>query len=151
MLVLSPTTLQSRIIFGYVRGFIEQSPLLRQEIISATASEIRLRNNIVIATHPNSFRSVRGRTLVACIFDESSFWRDEASALPDIEAYRAVLPALATLRGPLIAISTPYRRMGLLYQKHKDFFGVDDPNVLVVSGDSATFNPTLVFLTFYVA
>jgi hypothetical protein len=41
--------------------------------------------------HSNSFRTVRGRTLVATVFDEVSFWKDETSATPDIEMYRAVL------------------------------------------------------------
>jgi hypothetical protein len=31
----------------------------------------------------------------------------------------------------------------LLYQKHRDFFGVDDPDVLVVAGNAQRFNPTL--------
>jgi hypothetical protein len=43
----------------------------------------------------------------------------------------------------LIGISTPYRRVGLLHQKHRDFFGVNDPGVLVVAGSSQQFNPTL--------
>ena len=43
----------------------------------------------------------------------------------------------------LIGISTPYRRAGLLYQKHKDYFGQDDDDVLVVHGASRVFNPTL--------
>ena len=143
VLVLSPTTQQAKVVFSYALGFIEQSPVLCQDIESTTAHEIRLKSGIIIATHPNSFRSVRGRSLLACIFDESSFWRDEASALPDVETYRAVLPALATSRGMLIGISSPYRKLGLLYQKHKDYFGVDDPSVLVVQGDSISFNPTL--------
>jgi hypothetical protein len=86
---------------------------------------------------------VRGRTLLAAIIDEVAFLRDETSASPDIETYRALLPALATTGGMLIGISTPYRRTGLLYQKHRDHFGVDDPDVLVVSGDAQRFNPTL--------
>ncbi|MCK1417644.1 terminase [Bradyrhizobium sp. CW4] len=144
VLVLSPTTTaQAKVVFQYCLGFIERSPVLRQEIASTTASEIRLKNGIVIGTHPNSFRSIRGRTLIACIFDESSFWRDETSALPDVECYRAVVPALATSRGMLIGISSPYRKIGMLYQKHKDCYGVDNPDVLVVQGDSRTFNPTL--------
>jgi hypothetical protein len=36
----------------------------------------------------------------------------------------------------LTGISTPYRRLGLLHQKHRDHFGVDDDNVLVVQGTS---------------
>ena len=54
-----------------------------------------------------------------------------------------MLPSLIRTGGQLIGISTPYRKLGLLFQKHKDYFGVDDPTVLVVQGDSRVFNPTL--------
>jgi hypothetical protein len=107
------------------------------------ANEIRLRGNIVISVHSNSFRSIRGHTLLACVFDEVAFWRDETSSEPDIEVYRAVLPALATTQGMLIGISSPYRRIGLLHQKHRDYFGVDDPDTLVVQGPTLAFNPTI--------
>src|SRR5262249_10256456 len=49
----------------------------------------------------------------------------------------------ATTNGMLIGISTPYRRVGLLHQKHQDYFGVSNPSVLVVTGSSQRFNPTL--------
>src|ERR1700692_4056439 len=67
-----------------------------------------------------------------------------APALTRIKrSYRAVLPALAASGGPLVAISTPYRKTGLLHERHKSFFGVDDPDVLVIQGASQLFNPTL--------
>ena len=44
-----------------------------------TSEEIRLVGNVVIGIHPAFFRSVRGRTLLAVVFDESAFWRDETS------------------------------------------------------------------------
>ena len=66
-----------------------------------------------------------------------------SSANPDQETYRAVLPSLATTNGMLIGISTPYRKVGLLHQKHKDHFGVSDDEVLVVQGASTMFNPQL--------
>ena len=72
---------------------------------------------MVIAVHANSYRTVRGSTLLAVVMDEVAYWRDETSATPDVEVYRAVLPALATTGGMLIGISTPYRKVGLLYQK----------------------------------
>jgi hypothetical protein len=50
----------------------------------------------VIAVHVNSFRTVRGRTLVACIFDEVALRRDELLPVPDLEVYRAMRPALMT-------------------------------------------------------
>jgi hypothetical protein len=43
----------------------------------------------------------------------------------------------------LVAIGTPRRRSGLLYDKHKACFGKDDPNVLVVQGATRQFNPTI--------
>ena len=86
---------------------------------------------------------LRGRTLVAAVMDEVSFFRDESSATPDIETYRAILPSLATTDGMLIGISTPYRKMGLLHAKFRGHFGVDDDEVLVVKGGTKEFNPTL--------
>ena len=63
--------------------------------------------------------------------------------MPDVEVYTAVLPGLARTDGMLVAISTPYRKLGLLYQKHRDCFGDDNDDVLVVRGASKVFNPTL--------
>ena len=143
VLCLAASQDQAQVVFRYVLAFLEASPILRQEIDNVTRSEITLKNGIVIAVHANSFRTIRGRTLIAVIFDEISFWRDETSATPDTEVYRAVLPALATTNGLLIAISTPYRRLGLLHQKHRDYYGIDSDDVLVVQGGTTVFNPTL--------
>ena len=143
VLVLAASRDQARVVFEYIRGFFRSSKILKQEIASITASEIRLHNGVIVSTHANSFRSIRGRTLLAAIFDEVALWRDEVSAVPDLEVYRAVLPALLTTRGMLIGISTPYRRTGLLYQKHRDHFGENGDDVLAVQGPSTTFNPNL--------
>lgn len=143
VMVLAASQSQARVVFQYCLGFLNASPILEGEVESATTSQIRLHNGAVIAVHSNSYKTVRGRTLLACIFDEVAMWRDVDSALPDIETYRAVLPALMTTNGMLIGISSPYRKTGLLFQKHRDHFGIDDPRVLVVQGTSRQFNPTL--------
>jgi hypothetical protein len=145
ILVLAASRDQARVVFEYCLAFLEQSPILRQELLSVTASEIRLRGNLVIGVHSNSFRNVRGRTLIACIFDECSFWRSDDSANPDLETYRAVRPALITPHGTgmLVSISTPYRKTGLVYQKWHEHFAADDDAVLVVRGPSRQFNPLL--------
>jgi hypothetical protein len=143
VLVLASSRDQAGTVLNYTRAFLEASPVLAQEIDTITASEIRLRSGIVISVHANSFRTVRGRTLLACIFDEVAWWRDEESATPDVEVYRAVMPALMTTSGMLVAISTPYRRNGLLFRKWRDHFGKDDDSVLVVEGASTLFNPSL--------
>jgi hypothetical protein len=143
VLVLAATQDQAKTVYSYVLGFLESSEALRREMRSVTATEVRLANNVTIGVHVNSFRTIRGKTLLATIFDETAFWRDESSATPDVEVYRAVMPSLIASGGMLIGISTPYRRMGLLHAKHRDHFGVAGDDVLVVQGDAGTFNPTL--------
>ncbi|WP_072394330.1 hypothetical protein [Hyphomicrobium sp. CS1GBMeth3] len=143
VLTLSPSISQARAVRNYAEGFFRSSRILAPMLGKTTADELHLPGDIVIATHANSFRTVRGRTLLAAIFDESAFWRDESSALPDVETYRAVLPALGTTGGMLIGISSPYRRVGLLHQKHRDHFDQNDPDVLVIQGGTQMFNPTI--------
>jgi hypothetical protein len=57
-------------------------------------------------------------------------------------AYRAVTPSLATLPDSmLIAISSPYRKAGLLYKKWKTHFGKDTDDVLVIQASSTPAQP----------
>jgi hypothetical protein len=143
ILLLAASRSQAAVAFSYVIGFLEASPVLRQQIENVTAHEVRLRGNIVISVHASSYRTIRGRTLLAVIGDETSFWRDESSASPDVEIYRACVPALAATGGMWIGISTGYRKVGLLYQKWRDHFGVAGNDVLVVQGATAQFNPSI--------
>ena len=143
VLLLAASCAQASVAFGYVRGFLESSPILRRQIESVTTEEVRLNGNVVIGVHAGNYRTVRGRTLLAVVGDETSFWRDETSAQPDVEIFRACAPALAASDGMWVGISTGYRKLGLLYQKWRDHFGQNSDEVLVVQGDSATFNPTL--------
>ena len=143
MLLLAASRSQARVAFDYVCGFLDASPILRQQILGITSEEVRLRDNVVIAVHAGSYRTIRGRTLLAVVADETSFWRDETSAQPDVEVFRACAPALAASGGIWIGISTGYRKIGLLYQKWRDHFGHDGDDVLVVQGPSSLFNSSL--------
>jgi hypothetical protein len=140
---VSPTREQAKIVQRYALGYLEASPLLRDEIAEVTATEIRLHNGNVIVTLTSDYRTLRGRSLLLACVDEASFLRDETSATPDIEVVRALLPGLTTTGGLLCVMSSPYAQRGLLFQRHRDFFGKDDPNTLVVAGESRKFNPTL--------
>jgi hypothetical protein len=143
VLVLAGSKEQGGVVFAYIAGILKASPFLASMIESETADTVTLSNGAVIAVASGSYRTVRGRSLLACIMDEVSFWRSEDSALPDVETYRAVLPALATTNGLLIAISSAYRKRGLMFEKHRDYFGKNDEDVLVVQGATAVFNPTI--------
>jgi hypothetical protein len=132
---------QARVALGYIEGLINESDMLKRLVKRRHADSIDFeRISIEVAT--NDYRSVRGRTLIACVLDEVSFFKSEDSATPDVETYRAVLPALATTGGLLIGVSSPYARRGLLYSKHKKHFALSG-DILVVQGGTLDFNPTI--------
>jgi hypothetical protein len=85
---------------------------------------------VVIEVTTASFRSVRGYTVIACIADEVAFWRSEESSNPDLEILHAVRPSMATTKGLLLCISSPYARRGALWSAYKDHYG-QDGDVLV--------------------
>ena len=97
-----------------------------------------------MAVLTSNYRAVRGRPVLCAILDEVAFLRDEASATPDIELFKALEPATATLSTSMIVgISSPWRRSGLLFEKFKKHYGRDDDNVLVIRAPTRVLNPTV--------
>ena len=135
---------QAKIVHRYIKANFTETQLLAPLVARETEEVIELTNRAEVIVSANSYKAVRGRAIVCAIFDEVAFWKDEASASPDIETYTAIEPSLATLPGAmLIGISSPYRRSGLLFERWSKFYGRDDDDVLVVRGPSRMFNPTL--------
>src|SRR6266542_780141 len=135
---------QARIVHRYIAAYFTENPLLRPLVTRETDDGLELTNGVDVVVSTNSYRAVRGRTILCVIFDEVSFWRDEDSATPDVETYNAVLPGLVTLPGSmLIAITTAYRKSGLAFDKWRKHYGQPDDDILVVRGPSTAFNPTL--------
>src|SRR5262249_18385133 len=135
---------QARIVLGYWRSYFDDVPLLCTMVDRSTATGFNLRNAVDVAVTTNSFRAVRGRPVLAAVLDECAFWRDERSATPDEETYRAIVPGMATLRDSmLVGISSPYRKAGLLWRKFKDNFGRAADDVLVIRAPTIALNPTI--------
>jgi hypothetical protein len=131
---------QAQIVFGYISAYSRAIPALQALVVGSTRSMISLNNAVTIEVHTNSFRAVRGRSLLCCIFDELAFWLDEISSDPDTEVYNAVTPPRTHAESMLIMISSAHRRSGLLYQRWSKYFGQDKDNVLVVRGSTLQFN-----------
>lgn len=142
IIIISPTKPQSKIAFGYIKAFLQSSPILRKKVKKITGQEIRLYGNITVVCHAADDVSIRGRTILCCIFDESGFWRSAEVNVNDMDIYRAVLPSLAATDGLLIVISSPYRQLGLLHRFYEDSFGKDDADTLVIKGPTLKFHPT---------
>lgn len=114
---------QARNCFGYCEGIIESSKMLAAEVTKSGAESIESAHRTRLEVHSASFRAIRGYTLALAIIDEAAFLRDESSASPDVELYRSLLPALATLRGRLIVASSLHRKVGLMFDKYRKHFG----------------------------
>jgi hypothetical protein len=134
---------QAKVVLNYSRSFFTDIDLLKGMVQRETAIGFELTNSVDVAISTNSFRSVRGRPILCAILDETAFWRDETSATPDEETYKAIKPALASIPGSIIiGISSPYRKSGLLYKKFKEHYGRDG-DVLVIKAPTRTLNPLI--------
>lgn len=105
----------------YVDGATKAIPALAHRTVSSTATTVTIRRDdgqeVVIECLPASRggSALRGRTVVAALFDECAFFRDEASVVNDAELYRAVLPRIVP-GGQLLMSSTPWAESGLLFE-----------------------------------
>jgi hypothetical protein len=141
---IASTRDQAEIVFGYIKGNFTAVPALGALVTSADDDTITLSTGAEIRVSTNSFRTVRGRSIVVAILDEVAYYRDADSANPDTELLNALEPAMATFpEALLIGISSPYRRKGVLYNRWRESFGKNDPDVLVVQGASRVFNAGL--------
>lgn len=142
VLLLAADRAQARSAMRYVRGLCEH-PMIQPMIRRETETGIEFTNRTAIEIATASFRSVRGYTLACVIADEIAFWFSDG-ARPDAETIAAVRPGLATLGGPLIALSSPHAKRGELWRAFKKHYGNDDSRrVLVAQSPSLTMNPTL--------
>jgi phage terminase large subunit-like protein len=90
--VIAADRKQARSIFRYIVGLLEAVPALSREIRELTCDTITLFNRVVIEIQTASFRATRGYSFAAVLADETAYWRDEASANPDVEIFRALRP-----------------------------------------------------------
>ena len=91
---------QALIILDYADAILRSRPALQRLIAGRDADSIRLTNGVEIACFANSFRLVRGPTVVCAIMDEVAvWWSDELAANPDKEIVRAIRPSMITQPG----------------------------------------------------
>ncbi|QTP55425.1 hypothetical protein HNO51_12480 [Billgrantia sulfidoxydans] len=142
VMVLAADRKQARSAFRYITGLIESNPMLAALVERQDAESIDLTNRCTIEVHTASFRAVRGYSTPLVIADEIAFWRSEDSANPDKEIINAIRPAMATLGGRLVALSSPYARRGELWETYRRDFGKES-EILVAQAPSRVMNPTL--------
>jgi hypothetical protein len=142
VMVLASDRRQATVILRYIKGLLSGSPMLAATVVNETQESVELQGRVSIEVHTCSFRSVRGRTVVAALLDEVAFWKDEASANPDTEVLAAVAPSMANVPGAmLLCASTPYARKGALWEAYEKHYGKDDAEPLVWKAPTRAMNP----------
>ena len=141
-MVIAGDRKQARAVMRYISGLVNENPMLRRMVLRENSEAIEFDNRAAIEVHTASHRAVRGYTLSAAILDECAFWHVDG-ANPDKEIIAALRPALATLDGKLIALSSPYAKRGILWDAWRRYFASDHRRVLVAQAPSRTMNPEL--------
>jgi hypothetical protein len=131
---------QARESFNYCSGILNSSPILRRQILKERTWDIELKNGAVIMIRTSSFRAIRGPLYIGAGIDEAAYLRDENSANPSSELVKAIMPGLI-LGGTIFMISSVYNRAGYLYEIHRKYYGVDDPDTLVWVSETTAMNP----------
>ena len=143
IMIIAADRKQAQSIFRYLKGFLGVKTLAGL-IERETAEVLELRGQVSIEVQTASFRTLRGRTVVASLNDELGFWRTDDGASPDTEIFAALRPACATIPGAMMfKASSPYAQKGVLYDDHKRYFGNDDAPVLVWKASTKTMNPSI--------
>jgi hypothetical protein len=132
-------------ILDFCEANLTDSEILRQLVKGRSQDTLELTNGINIEVRPASFRKLRGPTYVAVIADELAYWyTDDVYANPDVEVLAAARPGLLTTGGPLIMASSPYAKMGVLWETYRKHYGPDGaPSVLVAKGATRDFNSSI--------
>lgn len=142
IMIIATDRKQARVIMRYVTAMVRSVPMLAAMILRQDAESVDLDNHVTIEITTASYRTIRGYTVLTCVFDEIAFWRSEDSANPAEEIYAAVGPATATVPGAMIlGLSSPYKRSGLLYENHRRHYGKEHSPILVIQADTRTMNP----------
>ena len=142
IMVLACDRKQARTVMRYIAGLLHSNPMLERMIHREQGESIELINRTVIEVSTASFRSVRGYTVACVIADEIAFWRSDESTNPDWEIINALRPAMATLGGKLIALSSPYSKRGAMWDTFRRHFGKPG-SVLVAQASTRTMNPLI--------
>jgi len=142
VMVVAADRKQARSAMRYIRGLLEANPMLQRMVVKDGQEIIELSNRTAIEIMTASHKSIRGYTVAAAILDEIAFWSSEG-ANPDSEILSALRPAMATLGGKLIALSSPYARRGVLWDTYHKHFGKENKRVLVAQAPSLLMNPSL--------
>ena len=135
---------QSRSALKYIKGF-NALPVVQPYVSRGELKEvIEYKTGANVEVMTASKKAPRGYSCPTANCDEIAFWESEEDhANPDHEVITALRGSLGRVTGSLLlALSNPAAPKGELYDAVQQYFGRDDPDVLVWIADTLSMNPT---------
>lgn len=140
-LCVAPDVDTARQTLTAARSVVERRPALASCIESDTTDTLMLRRpdgrcvSIEVFAASAGGKSIRGRSIVGAVFDESAFFRDASASVNDVQLYQAAIPRLLE-GGAILLPTTPWLRSGLTWGLFDSDFG--KPKVAVVAHASTS-------------
>lgn len=147
VLLLAPSRKQAQLLARYAIGLC-QNEMISGLVERQTAEEIEFSTGAVIETGVSDYRTIRGRTILATIYDEGCFAAEEGAS-PLEEVLAAAEPGMATVPGGgwLALSSSPWKPRGLMHKRWKDLHGQQDAcdrlRAICWVASSQSMNPSL--------
>jgi hypothetical protein len=136
---------QAKILRRYCRALVAM-PMIKAEVVRYTDEILEFKNGAALEVCVNDAGTVRGRSVLALLGTEVSFWNtDPDASSSDEEVVAAAEPGAAMVPdgGLTILSSSVHRKKGLMYKRWKEFHGNDDAEEIVWLAPSRTMNPAL--------
>jgi hypothetical protein len=136
---------QGRILRRYCAALVAM-PMIKAELRRNTDEILEFRNEASLEVVTCNADLVRGRSVLALLATEASFWNTDPDATSsDEEVVAAAEPGAAMIPdgGLTILSSSVHRKKGLMYRRWKEFHGNDDVEDIVWLASSRTMNPAL--------
>ena len=150
-LVICPDMRQAEDFLHYCAEFVINSPLLAPLIRRQTERQPRVGRPCapgaawrdhhgarrIVSPYPRHELHLRGAGRV-CVFQPSTTARRCRTS----RSVTAVKPTLLTTKGMLLVASSPFGQRGELWRMHREFFGRDDPAILIAHGTTLELHPS---------
>jgi hypothetical protein len=135
---------QARSALKYIRIFNALSAVAPFVHRGTLREVIEYSTGVNVEVQTASKKAPRGFSCPTCCCDEICWWETEEDHVnPDSEIITAVRGSLGRVKNSLLlALSNPAAPLGEMYQAVSDYFGVNDPDVLVWNASTLVMNPT---------
>jgi hypothetical protein len=145
VLLIGSDKKQAKILRRYCRALVA-TPLIAAEVSRGTDEILEFKNGASLEVVANDADLVRGRSVLALLGTEASFWNtDPDSRHSDEEVISAASAGAAMVPdgGLTILSSSVHRRKGMMYGNWKTLHGNDDAEDICWLASSRTMNPAL--------